>query len=98
MRSYQDITRRSAMYRGFGKRVLDLALTVPVLILLAPVLGLLALVVRLKLGSPVLFRQVRPGRNGRPFSILKLRTMLDLRDKDGRLLPDQERLTSFGRL
>jgi len=85
------------MYRTFGKRLFDLALTIPALILLSPVLALLALLVRLRLGSPVLFRQVRPGRHGRLFTMCKFRTMLDLRDKDGNLLPDEQRLTPFGR-
>ena len=65
-------------------------------ILSLPVLGLLALLVRLKLGWPVLFRQQRPGRHGQPFTILKFRTMLNARDARGRLLPDAQRLTPFG--
>jgi sugar transferase EpsL len=85
------------MYRVFGKRLFDLALTIPALILLAPLLTVLAILVRVRLGSPVLFRQVRPGLHGRPFTIYKFRTMLDLRDKDGNLLPDEHRLTPFGR-
>lgn len=85
------------MYRTFGKRLLDLALTIPALILLSPVLTLLAILVRLKLGSPILFRQQRPGLHGQPFSILKLRSMTDARDADGNLLPDSERLTRLGR-
>src|SRR5207249_7187841 len=67
------------------------------LLLLSPVLAVAALSVRLKLGSPVLFRQQRPGLHGRPFMLLKLRTMTDSRDARGRLLPDAERLTPFGR-
>jgi sugar transferase EpsL len=85
------------MYRMFGKRLLDLALTIPALILFAPLLALLALLVRLKLGSPVLFRQQRPGLHGQPFTILKFRTMTNDRDDQGNLLPDAERLTPFGR-
>ena len=88
---------RQAVYRSLGKRVLDLALTVPALLLLTPVLGLLALFVRWRLGSPVLFRQVRPGWQSRPFTLLKFRTMRDLRDPSGALLPDAARLTPFGR-
>jgi len=84
------------MYRTFGKRLLDLALAIPALILLTPLLALLALLVRLKLGSPVLFRQVRPGKHGKLLTIYKFRTMLDLCDNDGRLLPDADRLTPFG--
>ncbi|HJQ22302.1 MAG TPA: sugar transferase [Blastocatellia bacterium] len=88
---------RMLTYRRAGKRLLDLLLTVPSLILLAPPLLLLALLVRLKLGSPVLFRQRRPGLNGRAFTLMKFRTMTDARGADGRLLPDGERLTGFGR-
>lgn len=84
-------------YRRAGKRLLDLSLTLTALIVLAPLLLLLALLVRLKLGSPILFRQRRPGINGRAFTLLKFRTMTDARDKDGGLLPDAERLTRFGR-
>ena len=85
------------MYRTFGKRLLDLALTIPALILLAPLFALLALLVRLKLGPPVLFRQQRPGLFGQPFTIYKFRTMTDARDTQGDLLPPAERLTPFGR-
>jgi sugar transferase EpsL len=84
------------MYRTFGKRLLDLALTIPALILLAPVLGLVALLVRLKLGAPILFRQQRPGLLGQPFTILKFRTMTNARDAQGNLLHDEDRLTPFG--
>ena len=85
------------MYSRFGKRLFDLALTLPALVVLAPVLLLLALLIRLKLGTPVLFRQQRPGLHGNPFTIYKFRTMTDARDAQGRLLPDAERLTRFGR-
>jgi len=80
------------------KRVLDLIASAALLILVSPLIGALALAVRLKLGSPVLFRQVRPGLHGKPFTILKFRTMLDARDPNGHILPDDQRLTSFGRL
>lgn len=79
------------------KRLFDLALTLPALLLLAPVIALVALVVRVRLGSPVLFRQERPGIHGRPFIMVKFRTMLDEVDGQGRPLPDGERLTQFGR-
>jgi sugar transferase EpsL len=85
------------MYRAFGKRLLDLAFVIPTLILLSPVLALLALLVRLRLGSPVLFCQKRPGLHGKPFIMYKFRTMLDLWDEDGNLLPDEQRLMPFGR-
>ena len=85
------------VYRTWGKRLFDLALTIPGLVVALPLLALLALLVRVKLGSPVLFRQTRPGRHGRPFVCLKFRTMTDARDAGGQLLPDAERLTPFGR-
>ena len=85
------------MYRRWGKRIFDLVLTVPAFIVLSPVLLILALLVRVKLGAPVLFRQRRPGLHGEPFTIYKFRTMTDARDADGQLLPDAERLTALGR-
>lgn len=78
------------------KRIFDFCLTLPALVLLLPVLGALALLVRLRLGSPVLFRQVRPGYMGKPFTLYKFRTMNDRRDQNGTLLPDSERITRFG--
>jgi lipopolysaccharide/colanic/teichoic acid biosynthesis glycosyltransferase len=87
----------SISYRSGGKRLLDLALTVPALVITAPLMGVLAGLVRLRLGAPILFRQQRPGRGGAPFTILKFRTMTDRRDAEGRLLPDAERLTRLGR-
>ena len=88
---------RSTFYRRGGKRLFDLALTLPALVLLAPVLLSLAVLVRWRLGAPVFFRQQRPGRYARPFTLVKFRTMTDARDSSGRLLPDGRRLTSFGR-
>lgn len=86
------------MYRAFGKRLLDLVLTVSALLLVWPVLLVLAVAVRSILGSPVLFRQERPGFRGAPFYLLKFRTMTEKRDSNGiALLPDAERLTKFGK-
>ena len=85
------------IYRRYGKRLFDLAIAVPALIVLSPVLALTALAVRRWLGSPVLFRQQRPGLNGRPFFISKFRTMTDSRDEHGQLLHDDLRLTRFGK-
>jgi lipopolysaccharide/colanic/teichoic acid biosynthesis glycosyltransferase len=79
------------------KRALDLSLSATALVLLSPVLAGLALMVRRRLGSPVLFSQVRPGLHGKPFRMYKFRTMTDARDADGNLLPDAERLTDFGK-
>ncbi len=79
------------------KRALDIVASLVGLLLLSPLLLLLALLVRIFLGSPVLFRQVRPGMDARPFQILKFRTMLDANGPDGEPLPDGQRLTRFGR-
>lgn len=79
------------------KRLFDVVVALVSLVLLAPLLVAIAALVRVWLGSPVLFRQVRPGRHGVPFAILKFRTMTDGRAADGSLLPDAERLTPFGR-
>jgi len=84
-------------YRQGGKRLVDVILTAFALVLLSPVLVVLAVLVRWRLGSPVLFRQQRPGLHGRAFTLLKFRTMTDARDAAGNLLPDEQRLTSFGR-
>jgi len=78
------------------KRALDLALTVPALIVLSPVFALVALAVRASLGSPVIFKQRRPGIHERPFTLYKFRTMRDARDAQGALLPDSRRLTRLG--
>ncbi len=84
-------------YSKHAKRLFDLALTLPGLVVLSPLLAFIALMVRAKLGRPVLFRQVRPGLGGRPFTIYKFRTMTDARGADGKLLADGARLTRFGR-
>ncbi|MBL0225530.1 MAG: sugar transferase [Geobacteraceae bacterium] len=80
------------------KRAFDICAALSALLLLSPLLLSTALLVRIKLGSPVIFSQPRPGRHGRPFSILKFRTMTDRRDEAGNLLLDAERLTPFGRM
>ena len=80
-----------------GKRILDLAFTVPALILFSPLLAAVALLVRIQLGSLILFRQQRPGLHREPFTLLKFRTMTDDRDERGNLLPDADRLTPIGR-
>jgi lipopolysaccharide/colanic/teichoic acid biosynthesis glycosyltransferase len=78
------------------KRLMDILGAMAGLLLLAPVIILLSLLVRIKLGSPVLFRQTRPGRAGQSFQMAKFRTMTDARDAHGGLLPDADRLTGFG--
>jgi sugar transferase EpsL len=80
-----------------AKRALDTVVALAGLVLAAPVLLLIALAVRVCLGAPVLFRQRRPGLGGRPFMLLKFRTMTDARDAAGELLPDDQRMTPLGR-
>lgn len=84
--------------RGFWKRAFDVSVSLLALILLSPVLAVTAELVRRQMGSPVLFRQTRPGRNGVPFEMIKFRTMRDAVGADGRPLKDAERLTAFGKL
>ncbi|TKA90993.1 sugar transferase [Halopseudomonas bauzanensis] len=79
------------------KRLFDIAVSGTALLLLAPVLAIVAWQVSRKMGSPVLFCQIRPGLNGKPFEMIKFRTMRDAFDKNGSLLPDSARITSFGR-
>lgn len=79
------------------KRLVDVVAAGAGLIILSPVIAAVALLVRAKLGSPVLFRQERPGLESRPFTLIKFRTMLDARDANGALRPDAERMTAFGR-
>jgi lipopolysaccharide/colanic/teichoic acid biosynthesis glycosyltransferase len=78
------------------KRMLDITVSASALLLLAPVMGIVAWQIRRKLGSPVLFRQERPGRHGRPFEMIKFRSMRNGFDAHGRVLPDDQRLTPFG--
>jgi lipopolysaccharide/colanic/teichoic acid biosynthesis glycosyltransferase len=80
------------------KRAFDLIGASVLLVLLSPVIAVVALLVQARMGSPVLFRQPRPGRGGRPFVVLKFRTMIDQRDANGDLLPDDARLTGIGRV
>ena len=87
----------ASFYRRWGKRVLDLLVAVPAGVALLPLGLVLAALVRLRLGSPVLFRQERPGLGGEPFTLYKLRTMDEERDGSGEPLPDERRLTPLGR-
>lgn len=93
--SFQRLSK-SVFYRRFGKRIFDLLAAVVLLLVLAPVILLVAILVRVKLGSPILFEQRRPGKGGHIFAIKKFRSMTDGRDSAGNLLADSERLTSFG--
>lgn len=78
------------------KRIFDFTAAFFALMVLAPVILITALIVRKKLGSPILFKQARPGLNGKSFNMLKFRSMLDVRDNNGNILPDHDRLTPFG--
>ncbi len=86
------------MYKNCIKRILDIIVSGLALLLLSPVLLTVTLLVRTKLGSPVIFHQKRPGKEGKIFTLCKFRTMTDARDEKGELLPDTVRLTSFGKL
>ncbi|MBM4333363.1 MAG: sugar transferase [Deltaproteobacteria bacterium] len=85
------------LYRSYCKRMFDIILTTLAVIVFSPLLFLIAILVQSKLGTPLFFRQQRPGLNGKPFICYKFRTMTDVRNSDGKLLPDAERLTSIGR-
>lgn len=84
------------MYKNFIKRILDIILSLLALVILSPLLILTAFLIRIKLGAPVFFKQLRPGKNEKIFGILKFRTMTDAKDENGNLLPDEIRLTRFG--
>lgn len=84
-------------YERFVKRPLDAFLSTGALIILSPIWIIVAILIRINLGSPVLFSQQRPGKNERVFKLYKFRTMTDAKDKDGKLLPDEKRLTPFGK-
>src|SRR5699024_1613717 len=89
---------KGGIYRKFVKRPLDFILSLLAIIILSPVLLIVAILVRVKLGSPVLFKQNRPGLNEEIFTMYKFRTMTDEKDENGDLLPDELRLTKFGRI
>ncbi|WP_274531979.1 sugar transferase [Aminobacterium colombiense] len=91
-------TPKSGIYRRFFKRPMDFFLSLTALIILSPVLVIIGLLVRIKLGSPVIFKQERPGLNEKIFTMYKFRTMTDEKDENGKLLPDSTRLTTFGRI
>ena len=87
----------NGIYRKYLKRPLDFLCSASALILLSPVMAVTAILVRSKLGTPVIFSQDRPGLGGKTFRLHKFRTMTDARDAEGNLLPDEDRLTEFGR-
>ena len=90
--------RRRGIYERYVKRALDVIISGSALIILSPLYVLLCILVRQKLGSPVFFRQERPGRYGKIFKMYKFRTMTDAKDKKGNLLPDKDRQTGFGQM
>lgn len=90
--------KETEVYANFFKRLIDFILSACAIIVLGIPLLIVALLIKVKLGSPVLFKQRRPGKNGEIFEIYKFRTMTDERDANGNLLPDNERLTDFGKL
>ena len=90
-------TGKQGIYARYIKRLLDILLSGCALIVLSPMLLITAILVRVKLGSPVIFCQERPGRNEKIFKMYKFRSMTDARDEHGELLPDEVRLTSFGK-
>ena len=83
-------------HKYYIKRLFDLAVVVPSVIILSPLFVLIGFLAHLKIGSPVFFRQVRPGLYGKPFTIYKFRTMINKVDKEANILPDKDRLTSLG--
>lgn len=88
---------KGGIYRRFIKRPMDFLLALIAIIVLSPVLLIVAILVKTKLGSPVIFKQQRPGLNEKIFTMYKFRTMTDARDENGELLPDSVRLTKFGK-
>ena len=89
--------RKRGFYEKYIKRIFDIVLSGLALIILSPVIAIVALLVRVKLGSPVIFKQDRPGLNEKIFKMYKFRSMTDERDENGELLPDEDRLPSFGK-
>ena len=90
--------RKKTFYQLFGKRILDILLSGIALIVLSPIILIVGFLVRIKLGSPIIFKQERPGKNEKIFKLYKFRTMTDERDHNGEYLPDEIRLTKFGKM
>lgn len=86
------------MYAKYVKRILDFLLSLIALIVLSPIMLILYILVRIKLGKPAIFKQKRPGKNEKIFTLYKFRTMTDEKDENGNLLPDEKRLTKFGKI
>lgn len=86
------------LYKKYVKRIIDIIISFIAIILLSLVMIITFILVRMKLGSPILFKQERPGKNGKIFKLYKFRTMTDKKDENGKLLPDEKRLTNFGKV
>ena len=86
------------IYQKYVKRILDITLSGAAIIVLSPVMGVTAILVKKKLGRPVIFKQKRPGKDEKIFTMYKFRTMTDARDEKGEMLPDSVRLTKFGKM
>lgn len=93
-----ELPHKQGIYEKYIKRPQDFCCALVATIVLSPVMGITALLVRIKLGSPIIFKQERPGLNGTIFILYKFRTMTDKKDENGELLPDEKRLTHFGKL
>lgn len=91
------LQHKESIYEKYIKRIIDFILALGALIVFSPIIMSVAIMVRVKLGSPVLFKQPRPGKNGKVFQMYKFRSMTDEKDENGKLLPDEVRLTSFGK-
>lgn len=99
MRSGKQLTHvRRGIYEKYVKRPQDFICSLAAIILLSPVMAVVALLVKIKLGSPIIFKQERPGLKEKVFTLYKFRTMTDEKDEEGNLLPDEVRLTRFGKL
>ena len=98
MAKYKNNHKPYGPYERFFKRPLDIIFALLALIILSPILLIVAILVRIKLGSPIIFKQERPGKDEKIFKLYKFRTMTDARDKKGKLLPDEKRLTKFGKI
>ena len=93
----EQVKRKRTIYEVLFKRPLDFFLSLIAIIILSPVMLIVAILVRIKLGGPVLFKQPRPGKNEKIFNMYKFRSMTNERDENGNLLPDEDRLTKFGK-
>ena len=92
------MVHKNGIYERYIKRILDFTLSLIALICLSPILLITAILVRAKLGSPIIFKQQRPGKDEKIFTLYKFRTMTDEKDENGNFLPDSERLTKFGKI